>query len=97
MNFNLCIICYIYLLSVNISKTKKIEMPSIYSSINELVEGFSNTKEKILVPVKGLFGSVRPDSLSILMNFNFDGTSSFNLIDPDNGVYWSDMGKLIEA
>jgi hypothetical protein len=93
MNFYLWITCYIYLLCVNESKTKKTENPSIYLRINELVKKLSPLREKNAAQVKGLFGNFKPDSLSVLMNFNLDGTSSFNLIDTDKGVYWSDIGK----
>lgn len=34
----------------------------------------------------------RPQALSILMHFNLDGTSSFNLLD-NQGIYWSDIGN----
>ncbi|CAF0829549.1 unnamed protein product [Brachionus calyciflorus] len=34
-----------------------------------------------------------PQSLSILMNFDPDGTSSIHLLNNANGVYWSDSGN----
>ena len=95
MNFYV-LICVCICMCIN-KPMAELDKPSIYNSINELVNKYSNkTKHNWLQTKDSLFGiGSRPNPLSILMNFNLDGTSSFNLIDPDKGVYWSDIGKLI--
>jgi hypothetical protein len=53
--------------------------------VNYQIENNAYLRSKIFIG--------KPQSLTMIMNFNWDGTSDFMLGNQD-GMFWSDMGKI---
>lgn len=87
--FLVCLVLILFKSSLQTGQNQT-SILNVYESINLFVE-------KILFPPvatpKSIFATPRkPQSLAILMNFGYDGTSSLHLMSDPNSVYWSDSG-----
>ncbi len=63
----------------------------VVESYKKIILNYQIETSPYLLRSKTLFG--KPQSLTMIMNFNWDGTSDFMLGNQD-GMFWSDMGKL---
>ncbi|RNA36610.1 G- coupled [Brachionus plicatilis] len=80
------------LLFLSIFSSAKLESQNqTILTLYESVHNLALTKLAIINSKQRFFGKLQ--SLSILMNFDPDGTSSLHLINNVNGVYWSDNGN----
>jgi hypothetical protein len=61
----------------------------VVESYKNIVVNYRIENSPYLLGSKILFG--KPQSLTMIMNFNWDGTSDFMLGNQD-GVFWSDIG-----
>lgn len=76
--------------SIAISSQKLGSSLPIYSSINYVIDKYFDRSHNEPALSKKTYK--KPQPLSVLMYFNLDGTSSFNLVD-SFGIYWSDIGN----